>query len=137
MTDSDLWRASRWEELLKVAPLTSERAFAIGTVSAIRVVSATSMFRRRVVGPNWIIVGDAAFAIDPLSGQGIYKAIEASLRSAAAVARALEGDISGMVEYESWNAESFRSYLDVRHHFYHSVERWPGSRFWQRRMLVA
>jgi flavin-dependent dehydrogenase len=136
MTDSDLWRASRWGKLLKGAPLTSERASAIGTWSPIRVVSAASMIRRPVVGPNWIVVGDAAFAIDPLSGQGIYKTIETALRSAAAVARAFEGDTSGMGEYESWAVESFRSYLAVRHRFYSSVERWPVSPFWQRRMAI-
>ena len=136
MTDSDLWRASRWAKLLQQAPLTSERASASGTWSPIHVVSAASMIRRPVAGPNWIVVGDAAFAIDPLSGQGIYKTIESALRSAAAVARAFEGDTSGMAEYESWADESFRSYLAVRHRFYRSVERWPVSPFWQRRMAI-
>jgi flavin-dependent dehydrogenase len=137
MTDSDLWRTSRWGDLLKVAPLTSEGASVIGTWSPIRVVFAASMLRRPVVGPNWIVVGDAALAVDPLSGQGIYKTIETGLRAAAAVARALEGDNSGMVEYESWTVESFRSYLAVRRQFYRSVERWPESRFWQRRQAIA
>ena len=137
MTDSDMWRASRWGELLKVAPLTLERASVGGTWPRISVVSAASILRRPVAGPNWIAAGDAAFAVDPLCGQGIYKTIEAGLRSAAAVARAFEGDASGMAEYESWTVESFRSYLAVRHQFYRSVERWPGSRFWQRRMTIA
>ena len=90
-----------------------------------------------MTGPNWIVAGDAAFAVDPLSGQGIYKTIETGLRSAAAVASAFEGDTSGMAEYESWAVESFRSYLAVRHQFYRSVERWPLSHFWQRRMVIA
>lgn len=137
MTDSDLWTPSRWGELLKMAPLTSERASPIGSWSQVRVVSAATMLRRPVAGPNWIVVGDAACAVDPLSGQGIYKAIETGLRSAAAVARALEEDTSGMVEYESWIVESFHSYLAVRLQFYRSVERWPGSRFWQKRMAFA
>ena len=137
MTDSDLWRASQWEELLKAASLTSDRASVIGTWSPVRVFSAASMLRRPVAGPNWIVVGDAAFAVDPLSGLGIYKTIEAGLRSAAVVARAIEGDLSGMVEYENWTVESFRSYLAVHHQFYSSVERWPGSSFWQRRMAIA
>ena len=137
MTDSDLWEASRWRELLKEAPLTSERAAAGGTWSPVRVVSAASMLRRPVTGPNWIVAGDAAFAVDPLCGQGIYKTIETGLRSAAAVARAFEGDTSGLAEYESWVVEGFRSYLAVRHQFYGSVQRWPGSRFWQRRMVIA
>ena len=133
MTDSDLWTPSRWQEFLKAAPLTSERAFAVGSGPPVRVVSAATMLRQPLVGPNWIVVGDAAFAVDPLSGQGIYRTIESALHSAAALARALAGDPSGMVEYESWTDESFRSYLTVRHQFYRAVERWPASPFWQRR----
>jgi len=45
-----------------------------------------------------------------------------------------EGDRSGMVEYENWTAEGFRSYLSMRRQFYGSVERWPRSCVWQRRM---
>ena len=137
MTDSDLWSASRWRELLKEAPLTSERASLTASWPPVRVVSAASLLRRPVTGPGWMLAGDAAFAVDPLSGQGVYKAIEAGLQSAAALARAFEGDASGMAEYESWTVESFRSYLTVRRQFYHSVDRWPGSSFWQRRMAVA
>ena len=133
MTDSDLWRTSRWGDLLKEAPLTSERASISETWSPIRVFSAASMLCQPVAGPNWLVVGDAAFAVDPLSGQGIYKSLEAGLRSAAAIARAWEGDTSSMVEYENWTVESFRSYLTVRRQFYRSVDRWPKSRFWQRR----
>ena len=135
MTDSNLWAPSRWEEFLKTAPLTSERASAIGAGSPVQVVSAATMLRQPVAGPNWMIVGDAAFAVDPLSGQGIYKSIESGLRSAAVLARALAGDSSGIIEYESWTDESFRSYLAVRHQFYGAVDRWPESPFWQRRQV--
>ncbi len=68
---------------------------------------------------------------------GIYKTIETGLRSSAAIARSFEGDPSGMVEYENWTAEGFRSYLSIRCQFYRSVERWPRSRFWIRRMAIA
>jgi flavin-dependent dehydrogenase len=134
MTDSDLWRNSSWRELLKQAPLTSERATAMEKLPRIHIVSAGSVLRQPVTGPNWIAAGDAALAFDPLSGLGIYKTIESGLRSSAAIVRCFEGDRSGMVEYENWTAEGFRSYLSMRRQFYGSVERWPGSRFWQRRM---
>ena len=127
MTDSDLWKAAHWSELLKTAPLTSERASGIETTPPIHVVSAASILRRPIVGPNWIAVGDAAYAVDPLSGQGIYKTIESGLRAAEAIAH------SGMPAYENWAEESFRSYLTMRRQFYTSVDRWPGSTFWQRR----
>ena len=137
MTDSDLWRNSRWAELLKAAPLTSERAIAMEKLPRIHIVSAASVFRQPVTGPNWIAAGDAALGFDPLSGLGIYKTIESGLRSSAAIVRCLKGDSSGMVEYENWTAEGFRSYLSMRRQFYGSVERWPRSRFWQRRMAVG
>ena len=137
MTDSDLWTPSSWPDLLNAAPLTSERASIPAPCPPVRVVSAASMLRQPVTGPNWMLVGDAAFAVDPLSGQGIYKTIEAGLQSAAAIARASEGDTSGLTEYENWTCESFRSYLAVRRQFYSSVQRWPASPFWQRRTASA
>jgi flavin-dependent dehydrogenase len=137
MTDSDLWRSSSWGEALKLAPLTSQRATGIQNLPRIRIVAAASVLRQPVTGPNWIATGEAVLAFDPLSGQGIYKAIESGLRSSAAVAGALEGDSGGMVEYDNWVVESFRSYLSVRHQFYGSVDRWPGSPFWQRRKAIA
>jgi flavin-dependent dehydrogenase len=135
MTDSDLWRnSSSWGELLRQAPLTSERATAMEKLPRIHIVSAASLLRLPVTGPNWIAAGDAALAFDPLSGLGIYKTIESGLRSSAAIVCCFEGDRSGMVEYENWTAETFRSYLSMRRQFYGSVERWPRSGFWQRRI---
>jgi flavin-dependent dehydrogenase len=136
MTDSDLWRDSSWGELLKQAPLTSERATAMKKEPRIHIVSAASVVRHPVTGPNWIAAGDAALAFDPLSGLGIYKTIESGLRSSAAIVCCFEGDRSGMVEYENWTAAGFQSYLSMRRQFYGCVQRWPGSRFWQRRALV-
>jgi hypothetical protein len=133
MTDSDLWRRSDWRGLLKSAPLTWERAGAIETLSPIRIVSAASVLREPVHGPNWIAAGDAALSFDPLSGLGVHKAIESGLRSSAAITRFSEGNVEAMMEYENWTVESFGSYLSVRGQFYGSVKRWPGSLFWERR----
>jgi flavin-dependent dehydrogenase len=134
MTDSDLWRKSDWHGLLKSAPLTWERAGgAVEMLSPIRIVSAASVLREPVHGPNWIAAGDAALAFDPLSGLGVHKAIESGLRSSAAITHYLEGDVEAMMEYENWTLESFRSYLSVRSQFYGSVERWPAALFWERR----
>lgn len=133
MTDSDLWRKSGWHGLLKSASLTWERAGAVEMAPPIRIVSAASVLLEPVHGQKWIAAGDAALAFDPLSGLGVHKAIESGLRSSAAITRYLEGDVEAMMEYENWTVESFRSYLSVRSQFYGSVERWPGSLFWERR----
>ena len=99
-----------------------------------RDISAASVLRQPVRGPNWIAAGDAALAFDPLSGLGVHKAIESGLRAAEAIARYFAGDSTGMVEYEDWTVQSFHAYLATRHRFYSSVERWPGSPFWARRI---
>ncbi|HYL38118.1 MAG TPA: tryptophan 7-halogenase [Bryobacteraceae bacterium] len=136
MTDSDLWRNAEWAELMSLAPLTSQRAGRIEAPHPMEIVSAASVIRRPVSGPNWVAVGDAALAFDPLSGQGVFKSIATGSRSASAVARYFEGDSSGVAGYENWVKETYQAYLSVRGQFYGNVLRWPGSRFWTRRVEV-
>jgi flavin-dependent dehydrogenase len=136
MTDSDLRKDSAWEELLKLAPLTRERLGPVDAPRDVQVVSAASVVRCPVAGPNWIAIGDAALAFDPLSGQGVCKSIESGTRSSSAIAGYFGGDFTGLAEYESWVQETYRSYLSLRGQFYSSVRRWPGSRFWHRRSAL-
>ena len=133
MTDSDLWRDSGWGKLVKRAPLTSERAGSQPIPPPLQVVSAASVVRCPVTGPEWMAIGDAALAYDPLSGQGVLKSIETGMRSSAAVARYLGGDSAALVEYETWIHETYQSYLIQRRQLYGSVLRWPKSQFWKRR----
>jgi flavin-dependent dehydrogenase len=48
-------------------------------------------------GPGWMAVGDAAFAVDALSGQGIEFAIESALRAAQTLGRD-----QGRRDYRHW-----------------------------------
>ena len=134
MTDSDLWmeNARKWDELLQQAPLTFERAGCRQLPPPSQIVSAASVVRSPVTGPDWMATGDAAFAFDPLSGQGVFKSIETGARCASAIAKCFAGDQSALAEYETWVKESYRSYLSTRAQFYGSVVRWPESRFWKR-----
>lgn len=133
MTDSDLWMDRSWDELLQQAPLTFERAGCQPIPSPSQIVSAASVVRRPVAGSDWMAIGDAAFAFDPLSGQGVFKSIETGTRCGSVIARCFDGDLSALTEYETWVNESYQSYLSTRAQFYTSVERWPESRFWKRR----
>lgn len=133
MTDSDLWTAHKWDELLERAPLTFERAGRRPIPAPSQIVSAASVVRNPVVGPDWMAIGDAALAFDPLSGQGVSKSIETGARCASVIARWFDGDVGAPAEYETWVNESYQSYLSTRAQFYSSVMRWPGSRFWKRR----
>jgi flavin-dependent dehydrogenase len=133
LTESDLWRNSDWSGLIKQAKFTSDRAGSRPIPPAQQIVSAASVVRCPVTGPDWMAIGDAALAYDPLSGQGVIKSMETGTRSADAIARYLGGDAQALTEYETWVQESYRSYLSQRSDFYGSVSRWPESRFWDRR----
>jgi len=133
MTDSDLWDADIWHELMALAPLTFERAGCRQIPPPSLVVSAGSLVRRPVVGANWIATGDAALAFDPLSGQGLLKSIESGSRCAAAIAGYFAGDPGALKSYDSWVQETYDAYLSVRGKFYGAVLRWPNSQFWKRR----
>ena len=133
MTDADLWTDRKWDELLTLAPLTLERAGCRQIPPPSQIVSAASVVRCPVTGLDWMAVGDAALALDPLSGQGVFKSIETGIRCGSASARYFDGDLSAPAEYETWVNETYRSYLSTRVQFYSSVVRWPRSRFWNRR----
>ena len=136
MTDSDLWRESGWAGLMRLAPLTAQRAAGMEVSSPTQIISAASVIRRPVIGPNWVAIGDAALAFDPLCGQGVFNSIETGTRSSSAIARYFEDDSSGLAGYEEWVHETYRSYLSARSQFYRSVQRWPESPFWKRRASV-
>ena len=133
MTDSDLWMERDWEKQLQLAPLTFERAGRRPIPNPSQIVSAASVVRRPVAGLDWMAIGDAAFAFDPLSGQGVFKSIDTGVRCGSIIARYFDGDLSAMAEYETWVNEAYLSYLSTRAQFYSSVARWPESRFWKRR----
>ena len=56
------------------------------------VCSAPSFHLDRTAGHGWLAVGDAASAYDPISSQGIYKALSDGLEAGKAIASSLDGD---------------------------------------------
>jgi flavin-dependent dehydrogenase len=97
-------------------------------VSAFR---CTTTLRTPVVQDGWIAVGDAASAYDPLSSQGICKALDGAPRAVAALT-------SGRLEdYETWVRSSFEAHVAMRAAFYAEERRWEGSPFWRGRQLSS
>lgn len=129
MTDADLAGRDPWHAALAGAPLTCERARAFVSRS-VRVVSAASHCLDAVCGDGWLAIGDAALARDPLSGQGICKALESSIAAASAI-------LSGRLpDYARWHAEELRGYVLERLEYYSIEQRWPASTFWKRRHQI-
>jgi flavin-dependent dehydrogenase len=149
MSDADLVERRReglpafWRRCLDRAPHTRERARRCGAGPAslppaarLRIVAARSVRTRPVVGSNWLAAGDAAGSFDPLSAQGILKALAGASLAARAVAAALRGDAAGLAEYAVALDRGYDDYLRARRDYYGMERRWPGSLFWRRRVVA-
>ena len=84
-------------------------------------------------GDGWLAVGDAATCYDPLSSQGILKALRFARLAAYATADALAGDAAAAARYAAWVRNDFEGYLAARSAVYRRERRWPDSPFWRRR----
>ena len=95
------------------------------------VKSAATEIRKRVYGNNWLAVGDAAAAFDPLSSLGILKALD----SAAHAAEAIHGFFRGtsLEPYQVWHERITAKYFDNLKFYYRQEQRWPSALFWMRR----
>ena len=139
MTDDDLLPRGHdnvrrfWEERLQTAPLARAVWADPTDVSDLQVRFAGSVRLDRVGGPVWIALGDAAAAFDPLSAQGILKALESGERGAAQIAALLHENVNAANTYSAWLDATFATYLRNYFHYYRQVTRWPASTFWQRR----
>ena len=97
------------------------------------IVPANSSRLDRSANGNWLAIGDAAMAFDPLSGQGVYKALQSALRAAEAIDQHLAGNTSALPNYSVAVDQDFDRYLSTRRMFYSREQRWPRSTFWKRR----
>jgi flavin-dependent dehydrogenase len=128
MSDVDIIRSRRMHELRNwVAALKSTTHAFATCVSRLRIRSGASAILDRIVGEDWVAVGDAASTWDPLSAAGIYKALRNGVDAANAIANGTPD------RYERSVRASFHDYLATRDRYYSLVQRWPRSLFWERR----
>jgi 2-polyprenyl-6-methoxyphenol hydroxylase-like FAD-dependent oxidoreductase len=99
------------------------------------VVRVAPSFRLdRVAGTNWLAVGDAAAACDPICSQGIMNALEDGIRAATAIVDTFNGRHGGKEAYASYLDARYADYLAGRNYFYGIERRWRQSPFWGRRV---
>ncbi len=91
------------------------------------ITSSHSYIAERIAGENWLAVGDAASAFDPLSSAGIHKA----LLTGQLAARALVNENSQ--QYADRVRAEYQVYLGKRRDLYRSETRWPDRDFWTAR----
>jgi flavin-dependent dehydrogenase len=145
MTDTDLARGmgidgeDAWHALLReTAPRVGARLAGAEPVGEPVVRAARSRRLDPAAGEGWIAVGDAASTFDPLSSQGVLKALRSGIYAAYAAGDLLSrGDDAGMLRYRAFAAREFEGYLRTRARYYADEQRWPGSEFWRRRHAAA
>lgn len=86
---------------------------------------------------GWLAVGDAAFAMDPLSSHGMASALWAGWRAGHVVGAGIKGDASALVSYVSELEVGRIRYVHDRRAMYRSEQRFASEPFWQRRHASA
>jgi flavin-dependent dehydrogenase len=142
MTDADLCREGRWadatgwQKRLRATAVTAARAGDARPVGSPAVHPAASARLHRAGDERpWLAVGDAALAVDPVSGGGVLGALRTALQAAAAVERLLDrpGDAAAILaRYEAERDRDCTGHLVRRAEYYAMVRRFRTP-FWSRR----
>lgn len=86
-------------------------------------------------GRNWLAVGDAALAFDPLSSQGLFNAVYTGLRGAQAVEASLRNGNAGLVtRYADQLTRVWAIYRQRLSRYYAMEGRWRERPFWRERL---
>jgi flavin-dependent dehydrogenase len=139
MTDADLLppRSSwpmYWLARVRDAPWTRARLSGCQAAGAPRVSAASSSWLEPAGGPGWLAAGDAALAFDPLSSQGVSRALTSGMAAAEAIDGCLAGRPAAAVEYAQSISAALRRYSVAHAAHYGRERRWPQSAFWRRRI---
>lgn len=95
--------------------------------------SARAQAATQVHGDDWLAVGDAALAADPLSSQGIAQALAMGIAAAEAISHHLAGDSRGLARYAESIGALRRAFLIARRDTYRREQRFADSAFWRAR----
>lgn len=106
------------------------------------IFAAGSQFLDRAVGRQWLALGDALIAFDPLSAAGITGALEDAIAAADTIVGQLDGSGNGerldlRAKYAARADATLKRYLDQRLAIYGGEKRWAGGSFWERRTMMG
>ena len=135
--------ATGFDELLEgtklIAPLL--KAGAYRGSGAIRGAPSNSQRLQEFCGDAWMAVGDAAQAYDPLSSQGIDKALRTGNDAGYLIHYALKDEVNNSLKvenryiqrYSEKQQQLWSAYLSQKDYYYSIQTRWAEQPFWQRR----
>ena len=103
-----------------------------------QVFDASLYTARQFVAGRTLLVGDAGLFIDPLSSEGVRKAMASAITGAVVVNTILQRPVmqSQAAElYEAGQRDTYRSHYQQSARYYAEEGRWPDRPFWQHRCL--
>ncbi|MBX8469638.1 tryptophan 7-halogenase [Pseudomonas sp. RIT778] len=98
--------------------------------------SSTAILAPQVCGHNWIRVGDAAMAVDPLSGNGIFQSLSSALQAPVVINTLLRKPERAALaqRFHRQRVEQlFLRFARIGRDFYADEQRWLDQPFWQAR----
>lgn len=100
--------------------------------------AAHSGFVERAAGRNWLAVGDALMAFDPLTSSGISGAFNDAKAAVTVIEAQLSSTepVEAVRNYTKRANMSLQRYLNERQQHYRNGCRWPEQIFWQRRIGI-
>jgi flavin-dependent dehydrogenase len=119
---------------------TRERMERAASDGLVRIFAANPSLVERVIGSNWLLVGDAASTVDPISSQGIQKAITSALAASVVVQTILTrpNQARPAIEfYQDREETTYRLHVDSLARLYSRETRWIDQPFWTRRSTHA
>ncbi|MCF6215854.1 MAG: NAD(P)/FAD-dependent oxidoreductase [Emcibacter sp.] len=128
-----------FSELTSILP--ESEAWLRGTTEQTSGVSVRTAAANRATcagGNDFLVVGDGALALDPLSGNGIFYAIGSGLSAAPVINSLLkkpEDKDLALQFYQERIENSFKAGCLMGREFYAAEERWPEEAFWKARRL--
>ncbi|MBM7061981.1 FAD-dependent monooxygenase [Pseudomonas sp. UL073] len=98
--------------------------------------SSTAILFHEASGTNWLRVGDAAMAVDPLSGNGIFQSLSSALQAPAVINTLLRHPERGELArhfHQQRVEQLFLRFARTGRDFYALEQRWNEQPFWRER----
>ncbi len=139
MSDADLLRQQRLKIPARWLAQAQQSAHTWNRLQKAQPLERPSTYTARtqrldpVAGAGWLAVGDSASTFDPLSSQGIYKALQSGIFASYAILDWFKGQPAGLERYMALHEHEFEQYRATWASYYAIEQRWPTAPFWQRR----
>jgi flavin-dependent dehydrogenase len=121
---------------LESCPLTRSRILG-RRMSSSRLLPVPCSISDCIANPTYCAVGDSAAAYDPLSGHGLFNALQTSLPAAEAVDACLADNSAPLETYAEGVRKQFASHILFRREYYAMEKRWSKYGFWQSRAIAS